>query len=131
MTWARVCITWRSMLQSKQHARVNMGKDLSTIAQEIRSLAVGSSEIARNIGTYIRTIQNETNAASQSVEQNTQQVVMQSELVTQTGVALEVIGEVTDQLSRLIEDVCSTAENQTQGSQLVVSSVDEISPYDR
>jgi len=102
------------------------GKGFATIAQEIRSLAVGSSEIARNIGTYIRTIQSETNAASQSVEQNTQQVVMQSELVTQTGVALEVIGEVTDQLSRLIEDVCSTAENQTQGSQLVVSSVAEI-----
>lgn len=102
------------------------GKGFVTIAQEIRSLAVGSSEIARNISTYIRTIQNETNAAAQSVEQNTQQVVMQSELVTQTGVALEVIGEVTDQLSGLIEDVCSTAENQTQGSQLVVSSVDEI-----
>jgi methyl-accepting chemotaxis protein len=102
------------------------GKGFSTIAQEIRSLAVGSSEIARNIGTYIRTIQSETNAASQTVEQNTQQVVMQSELVTQTGVALEVIGEVTDQLSRLIEDVRSTAENQAQSSQLVVGSVDEI-----
>jgi methyl-accepting chemotaxis protein len=102
------------------------GKGFATIAQEIRTLAVNSSEIARNVVTYIRTIQNETNAASQSVEQNTQQVVMQSELVTQTGVALEVIGEVTDQLSGLIEDVCATAENQTQGSQLVVSSVDEI-----
>ncbi|MBA2392751.1 MAG: GAF domain-containing protein [Ktedonobacteraceae bacterium] len=102
------------------------GKGFSTIAQEIRSLAVGSSEIARNIGTYIRTIQSETNAASQSVEQNTQQVVMQSELVTQTGVALEVIGEVTDQLSRLIEDVRSTAENQAQSSHLVVGSVNEI-----
>ena len=82
--------------------------------------------MGRNIGTYIRTIQNETNVASHSVEQNTQQVVMQSELVTQTAVALEVISEVTDQLSVLIEDVCSTAENQTQGSQVVVSSVDEI-----
>ncbi|MBV9710466.1 MAG: GAF domain-containing protein [Ktedonobacteraceae bacterium] len=102
------------------------GKGFATIAQEIRTLAVSSSEIARNIITYIRTIQNETNAASHSVEQNTQQVVMQSELVTQTGVALEVIGEVTDQLSKLIEDVCSTAGNQTQGSQLVVSSVEEI-----
>jgi methyl-accepting chemotaxis protein len=102
------------------------GKGFATIAQEIRTLAVSSSEIARNVVTYIRTIQNETNAASQSVEQNTQQVVMQSELVTQTGVALEVIGEVTDQLSGLIEDVCATAENQTQGSQLVVNSVDEI-----
>ncbi len=102
------------------------GKGFATIAQEIRTLAVSSSEIARNVVTYIRTIQSETNAASHSVEQNTQQVVMQSELVTQTGVALEVISEVTDQLSRLIEDVCSTAENQTQGSQLVVNSVDEI-----
>jgi len=102
------------------------GKGFSTIAQEIRTLAVGNAEVARNIEAYIRTIQNETNAASHSVEQNTQHVVMQSELVTQTGVALEIISEMTDQLTKLIEGIHATVENQTQGSQLVVNSVDEI-----
>ena len=102
------------------------GKGFVPIAQEIRTLATGNAEAARNISNYIRTIQNETNAVSHSFEQNTQQVIMQTELVTQTGVALEVISEVTEQLSRLIEGICTTAENQAQGSQLVVSSVEEI-----
>src|SRR6266487_4342052 len=102
------------------------GKGFVPIAQEIRTLATGNAEAARNISNYIRTIKNETNAVSHSFEQNTQQVIMQTELVTQTGVALEVISEVTEQLSRLIEGICTTAENQAQGSQLVVSSVEEI-----
>src|SRR6266516_5139663 len=102
------------------------GNGFVPIEQEIRTLATGNAEAARNISNYIRTIQNETNAVSHSFEQNTQQVIMQTELVTQTGVALEVISEVTEQLSRLIEGICTTAENQAQGSQLVVSSVEEI-----
>ena len=102
------------------------GKGFIPISQEIRSLATGSVEAARNIGGYIRAIQNETGAVSHSFEQSTQHVIMQTELVTQTGVALEVINEVTEQLSRLIEGICNTVENQSQGSQLVVSSVAEI-----
>jgi methyl-accepting chemotaxis protein len=102
------------------------GKGFIPIVQEVRSLATGSAEAVRTIGGYIRTIQNETGAVSRSFEQNTQHVIMQTELVTQTGVALEVINEVTEQLSRLIEGVCNTVESQSQGSQLVVSSVVEI-----
>jgi len=102
------------------------GKGFIPIVQEVRSLATGSAEAVRNIGGYILTIQNETGAVSRSFEQNTQHVIMQTELVTQTGVALEVINEVTEQLSRLIEGVCNTVESQSQGSQLVVSSVIEI-----
>ncbi len=102
------------------------GKGFIPISQEIRLLATGSAEAARNIGGYIRAIQNETSAVSHSFEQSTQHVIMQTELVTQTGVALEVLNEVTEQLSRLIEGICNTVENQSQGSQLVVNSVVEI-----
>ncbi len=102
------------------------GKGFVVVAQEIRSLAVQSGESARKIGSYIRTIQHETTIASQSVEQNTQHVVMQTELVTQTGVALEAISVVTEQLANLIEEICATAENQAQGSRLVVGAADEI-----
>ncbi len=102
------------------------GKGFAIVAQEVRTLALSSAEAAQNIGTYIRTIQQETTAVSQSVEQSTQQVVMQTELVTQTGVALEAISVITEQLANLIQGICATAENQVQGSQLVVSAVGEI-----
>lgn len=102
------------------------GQGFAVVAQEIRTLATHSGEAARKVGAYIRTIQHETGAVSQSVEQSTQHVVMQTELVTQTGVALEAISVITEQLTNLIEGICSTADSQKQGSQLVVSAVQEI-----
>lgn len=102
------------------------GKGFAVVAQEIRALALSSTETAQNISAYIRAIQQETTAVSQSVEQSTQQVVMQTELVTQTGVALEAISVITEQLANLIQGICTTTENQVQGSQLVVSAVGEI-----
>ncbi len=102
------------------------GRSFAVVAQEIRSLAVHSSDAARKVAAYIRTIQHETTAVSQSVEQSTQHVVMQTELMTQTGVALEAIGIVTDQLSHLVRGICSIAESQSQGSPLVVNAINEI-----
>jgi methyl-accepting chemotaxis protein len=102
------------------------GKGFAVVAQEIRSLAVQSGEAARKIGGYVRAIQHETTTASQSVEQSTQHVVMQTELVTQTGVALDAINVVTNQLSGLIEEIRTTTDNQMQGSRLVVGAVGEI-----
>lgn len=101
------------------------GSGFAVIAQETRTLAVQSAEAARKVVTHMRTIQQETSAVSLSVEQNTQKVVMQTELVTQTGVALDSISIVTGQMTNLVRDICTDTERQRQSSQLVVSSVEE------
>ncbi len=103
------------------------GQGFVMIAQEIRALAVHSAEAVRKVSTRLRTIQHETAAVAGSVEQNIQQVVMQSELVSETGAALEAISVVTTQMSNLVEDICAAAENQAQGSRRVSYSVEEIS----
>ncbi|GHO43646.1 methyl-accepting chemotaxis protein [Ktedonospora formicarum] len=103
------------------------GQGFVLVAQEVRTLANYGSEAARKVGAYIRTIQHETTAMSQSVEQNTQRVVMQTELVMQTGVALEAISAVTEQLSMLIEGICITSDQQMKGAQRVVGVVHDIS----
>lgn len=105
----------------------DQGQGFVVIAQEIRSLAVHSAEAARKVSTRLRTIQQETATVSQSVEQNIQKVVMQSELVAETGAALDAIGVVTTQMSNLVQEVCDAAESQAHGSRRVVYSVDEIS----
>lgn len=102
------------------------GQGFAVIAQETRSLAMSSADASRKVGEYIHTIQQETTQASQSVEQSTQEVVKQTELVMLTGVALDAIGIVTDQLSNLIEGICNTAESQSLGTQLVVTAINEI-----
>lgn len=102
------------------------GQGFAVVAQEIRALAAHGNEAARKIGGYTRAMQHETAAVSQSVEQNTQQVIMQTELVTQTGVALDAISEITEQLANLIQGICSSAEGQTQGSYQVTNAIQEI-----
>ncbi|TMC21075.1 MAG: hypothetical protein E6J34_10635 [Chloroflexi bacterium] len=102
------------------------GQGFAVIAQEIRALATHSNDAVRKIGSYIRMIQHEATAASQSVEQSTQQVVAQTELVMQAVVALEAIGIVTQQLRNHVQGLRTSAERQTQGTQLAVGAVQEI-----
>ena len=102
------------------------GHGFVVIAQEIRTLALNSSEAAKKVASHIRTIQRETTAISQSVEHNTLEAVKQTELVTQTGVAFDAISVVTEQMAGLVQGICMAVDNQAQSSQLVVSAVEQI-----
>ena len=99
------------------------GSGFTVIAQEMRSLAIRSAEATQKVSTHIRNIQYETTAVSHSVEQSTQQVVMQTELVMQTGVTLEAINVVTEQMANLISGISNAADSQAQESQLVVEAI--------
>ncbi len=102
-------------------------RGFGAIAQELRALATQSADAAHRIGSYIRTIQQETTTVSQSVQHSTEQVVVQTELMTDAGVALEAIGIVTDDLTNLIKGIFNTAENQSQGSQAMLKSINDVS----
>ena len=102
------------------------GQGFVVIAQEIRSLAVSSADAARKVASRIRAIQNEITTVSQSVDQNIQHVVSQSELVMQTGIALEAIGSVMEDMVEMMQGLEPAAESQATGSQLVAHSVEEI-----
>jgi len=105
----------------------DQGKGFAVVSKEMRSLATLCDEASHKIASYIRTFQHETNIVSQSVEQSTQYVVVQSGLVTEAGVALDAVSRITEQLSTLIEGICETAENQGSSSQQVANAVKEIS----
>jgi methyl-accepting chemotaxis protein len=105
----------------------DQGKGFAVVSKEMRSLATLCDEASHKIASYIRTFQHETNIVSQSVEQSTQYVVVQSGLVTEAGVALDAVSRITEQLSTLIKGICETAENQERSSQQVANAVKEIS----
>ncbi|MFL5690402.1 MAG: methyl-accepting chemotaxis protein [Ktedonobacteraceae bacterium] len=105
----------------------DQGQNFALIAQEIRTLAVHSAEAARKVASHIHAIQRETTTISQSVEQNTLEAVKQTELVTQTGIALDAIGAVTERLANLVEGICNATDDQAQGAKLVVDAVEQIS----
>lgn len=101
------------------------GQGFAVVAQELRGLSLTCSEASRKIMDYIRAIQQETTIASQHIEQNTQQVVMQTELVAQTSVSLDAIYTVTEGMASLIQNISTTADYQVEGSNHVSLAVRE------
>jgi methyl-accepting chemotaxis protein len=104
----------------------DQGKGFAVVAKEMRALATLCEETSHKITSYIRTFQHETNIVSQSVEQSTQYVVVQSGLVTEAGVTLDAVSRITEQLSTLIKGICEAAENQESRSQRVAEALKEI-----
>ena len=102
------------------------GQGFVVVAQEIRTLSMNCAEASRKIGGYIRTMQQETATTAHSVGQNTQQVVDQTELVTQTGLTLDAIDNATTRMASLVQSISTTANTQAQSSRLVVHAVGEI-----
>ncbi|MBO0777676.1 MAG: hypothetical protein J2P37_02505 [Ktedonobacteraceae bacterium] len=102
------------------------GQGFAVIVKEMRTLAQCCTQAARKVSSYIRTFQHETSIASRSVEQSTQRVVTQTELVTQTGITLEAISKVTQEITVLVKRLCATVEGQEQGSLLVEQVIPEI-----
>ncbi|GAC1389995.1 MAG: hypothetical protein NVS4B11_02820 [Ktedonobacteraceae bacterium] len=102
------------------------GQGFVVVAQEIRTLSMSCAEASRKVASYIRTIQQETTATAHSVGHNTQQVVDQTELVTQTGLMLYAIDASTLRMASLVQNICSTTDSQAQSSRLVVHAVGEI-----
>jgi len=102
------------------------GQGFVVVAQEIRTLSMNCAEASRKVGGYIRTMQQETATTAHSVGQNTQQVVDQTELVTQTGLTLDAIDKATTRMASLVQSIGTTADTQAQSSRHVVHAVGEI-----
>lgn len=81
------------------------GQGFAVIAQEIRALAAHSAEAARKVASRLHAIQSEVVMASQSIDTSIARVVVQCELVAQTGVALDAISIVAEQISALARDL--------------------------
>jgi methyl-accepting chemotaxis protein len=102
------------------------GQGFAVVAQELRSISMTCSEASRKIGDYIRTIQQETTFASEHVEQNIKQVVVQSELVSQTSLSLDATRTITEQVLHLVENANKTTDQQAQGTYHVSNAVNEM-----
>lgn len=103
------------------------GHGFAVVAQEIRSLAVHSSESARKVAAHIRNIQQQTATVSQSIEANTREIVQQTDIVTQAGRTLDAISIVTEQMANQVQGIAIASDRQSQGVQLVSGDVDQIS----
>lgn len=92
------------------------GRGFAIVATEIRNLANSSAEATKHIQTRIKGMQTETGSVVATIDYSTQQIVLQSELATQAGAALEAVHDATQRIAHAIAQMSDTATRQADAA---------------
>ena len=92
------------------------GRGFAVVADEVQRLAERSANATRQIEVLVRTIQSDTNEAVVSMERSTTDVVGGALLAENAGAALEEIEQVSNQIASLVQNISSSARQQTQAA---------------
>ncbi|WIG58842.1 MAG: hypothetical protein OJF49_001589 [Ktedonobacterales bacterium] len=99
------------------------GRGFAVVAHEIRTLAHNSAEATKQIQAQIKAIQNETNGVVVTTEHSMQQIVLESELATQAGAALEAVDASTRRIASAIQQMSDTAMEQADAAEMISSAM--------
>jgi twitching motility protein PilJ len=102
------------------------GRGFSVVAEEVQRLAERSGESTKQIAALVKTIQSDTLDAVSAMEVSTQGVVEGARLSDAAGRALHEIGEVSNKLAGLIQDISDTTQKQAESAAKVASNMQEI-----
>jgi len=92
------------------------GRGFAVVADEVQRLAERSSNATKQIEALVKTIQTDTNEAVISMEQSTAGVVNGARLAEESGEALDEIEKVSEDLSTLIQNISSSARQQSRAA---------------
>ena len=102
------------------------GRGFAVVADEVQRLAERSSAATKQIEVLVKTIQADTNDAVISMEQTTAEVVQGARLAQDAGVALGEIEDVSNDLAKLIKDISSAAQYQSESATRVSDTMNVI-----
>lgn len=102
------------------------GRGFAVVAHEVRSLANHSAEATRQIHARIEAVQSETGQVARQIEHGAEQVVLQSELVTRAGSALEAVDTYTQRMAAAIQQISDIAMEQAGVASQVVKAIREL-----
>ncbi len=102
------------------------GRGFAVVADEVQRLAERSSNATKQIEALVKTIQTDTNEAVISMEQSTAGFVNGARLAEESGEALDEIENVSERLSDLIQNISSSAHQQSKAATSVSETMHVI-----
>ncbi|MGB7500896.1 MAG: methyl-accepting chemotaxis protein [Azonexus sp.] len=102
------------------------GRGFTVVAEEVQRLAERSGEATKQIAAIVKTIQTDTQDAVSAMEQSTQGVVEGAKLSDAAGQALAEIGQVSRNLSDLIENISTSTQGQADSATEVANLMQDI-----
>jgi twitching motility protein PilJ len=102
------------------------GRGFTVVAEEVQRLAERSGEATKQIGAIVRTIQTDTQDTVSAMEESTRGVVEGARLSDAAGKALAEIGEVSQALTALIENIATATRQQADSATKVARKMQEI-----
>lgn len=103
------------------------GRGFAVVADEVRKLAEQSSSSAQQISDLVRTIQDETTLAIESMEKGTQEVTVGIEVVNTAGSSFEQILESVTTVEGQFREVSAASQQMSAGTAQVVLQFEAIS----
>ena len=102
------------------------GRGFTVVAEEVQRLAERSGEATKQIAAIVKTIQTDTQDTVSAMEQSTQGVVEGAKLSDAAGQALSEIGQVSRDLSNLIENISTSTQDQADSATQVARQMQDI-----
>jgi twitching motility protein PilJ len=103
------------------------GRGFSVVAEEVRKLAERTASATQEIDRLVKAIHAETNETVDAIEQQTQVVEQESQVVGKAGESLQKIRQVSTESATIVVDISSIAKKQAEGTNVVVKAMEQIS----
>ena len=102
------------------------GRGFAVVADEVRKLAESTTHSTQEIADMIRTIQSETKAATDVMEQGVTDVEKGTQLTSQAGEALSAIAAQITNVTDMIRLVATAAEQQTATTGEITQNIHQV-----
>jgi methyl-accepting chemotaxis protein len=102
------------------------GKGFAVVAEEVRSLAQQSAQASTDIERLVAAIQRETREVVTAMDEGTEQVIAETEVLDETRLSLSEIKSTSARINALVAEIAKATAIQSRDSQAVTQTMIEV-----